>query len=284
MTLIDLFQRFPTEQDCIDYLEKMRWPDGKVTCPYCGHKCTGHKRSDGRYSCGSCHLAFNPITKTLFHKSRHPLQKWFLLIILMLDAKKSISGAQLARNVDIPQPTVWSMSMKIRKAMATDQISLLKGITEIDEHYSGGKPRKPNGGTGNSKRGRGTSKTPIVGAIERGGNVHARVVNNVTKDTLKQFIDETIDQKAFIISDNYRSYKGIVNKQVDHGFHFVDDAGWHTNHIESFWAIIKRGIFGQFHSISKKHLNSYLAEFCYRFNRRHVNCCFDETLSRMIFA
>ena len=274
MTLIQMFQRFPTEEDCIIYLEKMRWPDGKITCPYCGHVCTGHKRKDGRYACGSCHNAFRVTIGTLFHKTHHPLQKWFLLIVLMLNAKKSVSGLQLARDIGVPQPTVWLMTSKIRKAMATDQISLLRGVAEIDEFYSGGK--------GRGKRGRGTSKTPVVGAIERNGNVKARTVLNVTKDTLKQFIDETIDPSTFLISDGYRSYRDIVNKQVDHSRHFVDDKGFHTNSIESFWAIVKRGIFGQFHHVSRKHLDKYLAEFCYRFNRRNVDCSFDETVQWMM--
>lgn len=278
-----MFERFPTEEHCIKYIEKIRWPDGKIRCPYCGHVVTGHKRSDGRYMCGSCHRAFRATTKTLFHKSHHPLQKWFLLIILMLNAKKGASSAQLARDVDVPQPTVWLMMQKIRKAMASDQGKLLTGITEIDEFYAGGKPRKGNGGgNGKSKRGRGTSKIPVFGVIERGGDVHARVAQNVTKDSIREFIKTYVDDSATIFSDSYRSYSGITDKQVDHNRNFVDAEGVHTNSIESFWAVVKRGIFGQFHSIKKKYLNMYLTEFSYKFNRRKVDCVFDETVQWMI--
>ena len=283
MTLPKMFERFPTEEHCIKYIEKIRWPDGKIRCPYCGHVVTGHKRSDGRYACGSCHRAFRATTKTLFHKSHHPLQKWFLLIVLMLNGKKGVSESQLARDVGIPQPTVWLMCHKIRKAMASDQGELLKGITEIDEFYEGGKPRKGNGGgNGKSKRGRGTAKTPVLGVIERGGDVRARVAQNITKDSIREFIEAHVDKSALIISDSYRAYHGISDKQVDHNRNFVDAEGTHTNSIESFWAVVKRGIFGQFHSVSKKYLNLYLTEFCYRFNRRKVDCVFDETVQWMI--
>ena len=201
----------------------------------------------------------------------------------MLNAKKGASSAQLARDVDVPQPTVWLMMQKIRKAMASDQGELLKGITEIDELYVGGRPRKGNGGgNGKSKRGRGTAKVPVFGAIERGGDVHARVAQSVTKDSIREFITAHVDKSATIYSDAYRSYCGLVDKQVDHKRNFVDAEGVHTNNVESFWAVVKRGIFGQFHTVSKKYLNLYLTEFCYRFNRRKVDCVFDETVQWMI--
>lgn len=283
MTLTDMFRRFPTEEHCIAYLEKIRWPKGKPVCPYCGHECTPNKRKDGRYNCGSCHRAFRATVKTLFHKSHHPLQKWFLLIVLMLNGKKGVSESQLARDIGVPQPTVWLMCHKIRKAMQADQGELLQGIVEIDEFYSGGKPRKGNGGgNGKSKRGRGTAKVPVFGAIERGGDVRARVAQNVTKESIREFIKEYVDEGALIYSDSYRSYHGITDKQVDHNRNFVDEEGVHTNNVESFWAIVKRGIFGQFHSVKKKYLNLYLSEFCYRFNRRKVDCVFDETVAWLV--
>ena len=172
--------------------------------------------------------------------------------------------------------------MKIRKAMAAGQAPLLEGIVEIDETYIGGKPRKGNDGTGGGKRGRGTSKAPVLGVVERNGNAHASVSDTITKDDIREFLKLRVHKDATVLSDNYRSYHGVTDKMIDHNRHFVDSEGLHTNTIESLWAIVKRGVFGQFHSIKRKYLNAYLAEFCYKFNRRKLNYTFDETVQWMI--
>lgn len=283
MTLLEMMKRFPTEEACIKYLERVRWGKETVVCPYCGHTASTHARKDGRYMCGHCNRPFSVITRTIFHKTRVPLQKWFLAIVLVLNAKKGISSYQLARDCDLNQKTAWYMAMRIRKAMASGQAPMLQGIVEIDEFYSGGKPRKDNdGGTGGSKRGRGTSKTPVLGVIERDGSAHARVSENITKETIRAFLEENVDKSATVYSDAYRSYHGIVDKMVDHRRNFVNSEGVHTNSIESFWAVVKRGIFGQFHHVKAKYLDAYLAEFCYRYNRRKVNYTFDETVQWMV--
>lgn len=273
MTLIEVFSRFPTEDHCIEYLEKIRWPNGNPVCPYCGHECTSNKRADGRYNCGSCHRAFRVTVGTLFHKTHHPLQKWFLLIVLMLNARKGSSGAQLARDIDVPQPTVWLMMMKVRRAMESGQEELLRGVVEIDEFYSGGSSGTP---------GRGTAKTPVIGAVERNGRARAKKADKANRTTLRSFIGENIHEDALIYSDSYKAYYGLSHRRVNHAKEYVTRDGVHTNNIESFWAIVKRGIFGQFHFISKKYLDFYLAEFCYRFNRRNETCVFGESVERMV--
>ena len=282
MTLIQMMKRFPTEESCIKYLETVRWgKDKKPVCPYCGHESTDNKRADGRYNCGSCHAAFSVTVGTIFHKTRIPLQKWFLLIVLMLNSKKGTSSCQLARDCELNQKTAWYAAMRVRKAMASDQGPLLQGIVEIDETYLGGKPRKPNSGPKTGTRGRGTKKTAVIGMIERGGDVRAKSFEKVTRETILDFITaKSFD--ATIYSDSFPAYKTISDVIVDHARNFVDSEGNHTNNIESFWAIVKRGLFGQFHKISKKFLDLYLAEFSYRFNRREVDCSFDETVQWMI--
>lgn len=279
-----MIRKFPTEQHCIEYLERVRWGESKPKCPYCGHECSSHKRKDGRYMCGHCNRPFRVTVGTLFHKTHQSLQQWFLLIVLMMHAKKGASTHQLARDCDLKQPTVWLMTMKIRKAMQAGNGGLLQGIVEIDETYIGGKPRKKNdGGTGGtSKRGRGTAKAPVLGVAERDGDVRARVSENVTRENIREFISDHVDESALIYSDAYRSYKGITHKQVDHKRHFVDPNGVHTNGIESFWATLKRGVFGQFHHISTTHLGAYLAEFTYRYNRRKIDETFDELVQWMV--
>ena len=282
MTLIQMMKRFPTEESCIEYLEVLRWgKERQPVCPYCGHRTTRTKRTDGRYHCGSCNRAFSVTVGTIFHKTHQSLQQWFLLVILMLNAKKGESGHNYARDIGVPQPTVWRMTMKIRKAMASDQGPLLQGIVEIDETYVGGKPRKPNGGPGTGTRGRGTKKTAVIGMVERGGNVQARTIDTVSRATIQAFIDQGTDN-ATIYSDAYKAYRKISDVIVDHGYNFVDKDGNHTNNIESFWAIVKRGLFGQFHHVKKRYLDAYLAEFSYRFNRRFVDCSFDETVAWMV--
>lgn len=279
MTLFEMMKRFPTEEHCIEYIKKIRWPDGKVRCPYCGHIVTDRKRVDGRYMCNSCNRAFSVTVGTLFHKSHHPLQKWFLLITLMLNAKKGTSSAQLARDIGIPQPTTWLMCMKIRKAMASDQGALLEGILEIDETYVGGKPRKKNdGGTGRGNPGTGGRKETVMGVIERDGDVRAQRIDSVNKRTIQKFLRSHAHRDARIYSDSYYVYRNIVDAQINHQERFVD-GDISTNQIESFWSVVKRGIFGQFHHVKAKYLDLYLSEFCYKFNRRKVNYLFDETVS-----
>lgn len=282
MTLPEMMRRFPTEKHCIDYLEKVRW-NGTPVCPYCGHTCTDNKRKDGRYNCGSCHRAFRVTVGTLFHKTHQSLQQWFLLIVLMLHAKKGASGHQLAKDCGLKQPTVWLMTMKIRKAMEFGNGGLLEGIVEIDETYIGGKPRKKNtDGTGRSGRKGGGSagKDIVLGAVERGGDVKAERIESVNKRTIQRFL-RTNTRGATIYSDSYYVYRNISDKQINHHERFVDGE-LHTNSIESFWANLKRGIFGQFHHISPRHLNAYIAEFAYKFNRRRVDNTFDETVQWMV--
>ena len=283
MTLPEMIRKFPTEQHCIEYLERVRWGDGKPVCPYCGHECSSHKRKDGRYMCGHCNRPFRVTVGTLFHKTHQSLQQWFLLIVLMMHAKKGASTHQLARDCDLKQPTVWLMTMKIRKAMEAGNGGLLQGIVEIDETYIGGKPRKKNtDGTGRSgRKGGGSSgKDIVLGAVERGGDVKAERIESVNKRTIQKFL-RTNTSDATVYSDAYYVYRNISDKQINHNERFVD-GDLHTNGIESFWATLKRGVFGQFHHISSKHLGAYLAEFTYRYNRRRIDETFDELVQWMV--
>ena len=181
MNLIDIFRKFPTEVSCYEHLERVRFGDYPY-CPRCGglkvaRKADGHRI--GRWNCYDCHTSFNVLSGTIFQKTRIPLQKWFLAIGLMVNAKKSISSCQLGRDLDMTQQSAWFMQQRIRAEMATDQRTMLHGIVEADETYIGGKPRKANKRDDDvpAKRGRGTSKTPVIGAVERHGNVVARVAD-----------------------------------------------------------------------------------------------------------
>ena len=169
--------------------------------------------------------------------------------------------------------------------MRLGQGGLLEGVVEIDETYVGGKPRKANDvrkrGRG-SRRGRGTAKTAVLGVVERGGSVRAKMSESITRDTIRQFVRLNVSPRATVYSDNFRSYRGIAHRQVDHRKHFVSEDGLHTNTIESFWAVVKRGVFGQFHHVTRSYLDNYLAEFSYKFNRRNVQHVFDELVQWMV--
>ncbi len=179
MNLITIFKRFPDQEACIEYLEKVRWGN-HGHCPHCGSTKVARKADAGRvgrWNCHDCRSSYNVLSGTIFEKTRIPLQKWFLAIGLMVNAKKSLSSNQLARDLDMNQKSAWYMQQRIRAAMLIDESELLQGIVEADETYVGGKPRKKNNRDDDTpnKRGRGTKKTPVLGAVERGGRVIAKV-------------------------------------------------------------------------------------------------------------
>ncbi len=235
---------------------------------------------------------------TIFHKTKCDLQKWFVAISLVLNAKKGYSARQLGRDIEVRQATAWSMLHRIRKAMKQDD-GLLSGIVEMDETYIGGKPRKEakkkddnddftNSGSGGNPRGRATKKECVVGMIERGGKVKAK---NVEKGTLKakdlkELVRAGVDvSSTTLITDEYRGYmtmrRIISHLQINHSEAYANGLV-HTNSIESFWAILKRGIVGQFHKVSKKYLNAYIDEFCWRFNNRKNKNIFNDLVGNML--
>ena len=294
MNIFEFFKKFEQNENAIKYLEEIRWKD-EVICPYCSSKktCKHQEKNKSRWQCWGCKKSFSVTVGTIFHHSHIDLNKWFLLIALILNAKKGLSACQAARDLGMNRPTVWSMMHRIRKAMATDQAELLKGIVEMDECYIGGKPRQENkkddepDNKGNP-RGRGTKKTPVVGMVERGGNIKTIATTKYelkSKDLLK-LVRKNINMKeTILLTDEYLGYnnmnKIVAHLTINHSYEYAN-GDIHTNTIESFWAILKRGIVGQFHKVSKKYLQSYLYEFEYRYNGRNQgnNDIFNNLLMR----
>lgn len=294
-SLVEIYRRFPTREAALAHVEKVRWPHG-VECVYCGATSTARHAERGqtdRWQCWSCKRSFSATVGTIFHNSHVDLQRWFLLIALMLNAKKGLSSMQAARDLEMRQKTVWSMMHRIRAAMADDG-KLLTGLVEMDEAYVGGKPRKRNRRDDDtpSPRGRATAKTPIVGAVERGGRVKTKVVepDKMTAQDMSAIAREMVEpSKSLVTTDEYAGYNRL-NRFVAHRIinHSVEFVSWdmfasefgptHTNTIESFWAIVKRAIVGQFHHVSRKYLPLYLREISYRYNLRHVGCTLDGLL------
>lgn len=288
MNIIEVFERFPTQESCIEHLESVRWPEGP-TCPYCKSSNATPMPEEGRHHCNNCKTSFSVTVGTIFHHTHLPIQKWFLAISLILNAKKGVSSRQLSRDLKVNKDTAWRISMKIREAMSQKwQRELLTGVVEMDETFIGGKPRK--GKDTNIKRGRGSEKkTPVVGMVERNGNVSAKAMSrdSLNAKKLSALVREHVDtENAILITDEYRGYvamKKFINHQViDHSVWYVNGE-LHTNTIESFWALLKRGIVGQFHKVSIKHLPRYIDEFCFRYNYRHNTAnLFDATLNRAL--
>jgi transposase-like protein len=182
MNIVRIYELFPTEADCLAHLEVVRW-HGTPVCPYCRATSSTSLPKESRHHCNACKTTFSVTVRTIFHHTHLPLQKWFLAISLILNAKKGLSSLQLSRDLQVNKNTAWRIGMQVRKAMGEgEQRELLTGVVEVDETYIGGKPRKGNSGSseqdgGNkSTRGRGTKKKPVVGMLDRGGNVRAKVV------------------------------------------------------------------------------------------------------------
>jgi transposase-like protein len=298
MNLLELFKKYEDNDNAIVHLESIRWKNG-IICPYCNsEKIYTHHVSYGekirkRWQCGSCSRPFTVTVGTIFHHSHIHLNKWFWLISLMLNAKKGLSACQAARDLGMRRPTVWSMMHRIRKAMGTEQAELLQGIVEMDECYIGGKPRKGDHDEDNKpKRGRGTKKIPVVGILEREGEVRIESANKISLNSknLMDLVRKYINPKqSVLMTDQYLGYthmaKIVPHAVINHSFEYVR-GNIHTNTIESFWAILKRGIIGQYHKVSEKYLQNYLHEFEFRYNRRkqEVRLTFEETLQRMMKA
>lgn len=298
MNIIQIFQKFPDQESCIKYLESIKWANG-IICPYCGNSNNYPLKKEFRHHCNSCRKSFSVTVGTIFHDTRLPLQKWFLAISLILNAKKGISARQLSRDLEVNKDTAWSMAMRIRDGMK-DNGMLLHGIVEMDETYIGGKPRKKakknndddenNNISSINKRGRGTKKQPVVGMIERGGSIKTEIVSkdSLNSKCLNELIRKNINKNgSVLVTDEYTGYnnahKILKHYKINHSFEYAN-GDIHTNHIESFWAILKRGIIGQFHKVSRNYLNRYLDEFCFRFNRRKEDSyiTFGEIILNMI--
>jgi transposase-like protein len=297
MNIIEVFQSFQTQEQSIEYLEKVRW-SGNPHCPYCGSfsvaRHASNDRDMPRWQCRDCSRAFAVTVGTLFHGTHLPLRTWFLVLALMLNAKKSASAYQISRDLGLRRATVWSMMHRIRTAMAADpaEATLLHGIVEADETYVGGKPRKGNKRDKDqpAKRGRGTSKTPVIGAVERGGRVVARVADprGLSMKGIGKFLNRFVDPAGtLLITDEFSGYNKVsetmLHAVVNHSKTYAVGMT-HTNTIEIFWALVKRAWYGTHHHYSRKFMPLYIAEASFKYNRRKVDCAFASSIKLFVGA
>jgi len=271
-SILDLIKAFPNEQTCIDHLETLRW-NGNVVSPFDTtskvYKCKGNK-----YRCKNTGKYFNVKTDTLFDNTKIELQKWFLAIWIVTSHKKGISSLQLGRDLNITQKSAWFMLQRIRNCFGIENNNELDNEVEADETYVGGKEinkhanKKTEGNTGRSIK----SKTPVVGTVERNGKLNANVVKNTSSATLTKEVVANVKKTAFLYTDEYLGYRGVSriydHSVVKHNRNQYVNGRVHTNTIEGFWSLLKRGIFGIYHFTSKKHLQMYVDEFVFRYNTR----------------
>jgi transposase-like protein len=277
-----------TEDQARETLESILWPAGPI-CPHCSARgddvtrlngeggAKGKKHRPGLFQCNSCRQQFTVTVGTIFEDSHVPLRKWLMAFALLCSAKKGISALQLQRELDLgTYRTAWHMAHRIRHAMSREPLAgmLLKGQVEVDETYVGGKPRPEAGQPRNATRGRGTKKTPVVALVERNGRVRARKVERVDGLTLKAAIRENVDRNSMILTDEWSAYRGIGSEYrwghitVNHGEGEYARGSAHTNTVESYFALLKRGVMGSFHHVSKQHLDRYCDEFSFRWDYR----------------
>ncbi len=293
MTERQFEERFPLGDDDAPraYLKARRWPEG-VRCPRCGNPAVYDLPSrKWHWQCtkcapgGSTGYRFSVIAGTIFENTNKPLRDWFKVVHLMTTSKKGISALQIQRQLGFGSyGTAHSMCHKIRAAMIEPE-KQLGGIVEVDETYVGGKDQwrhwdKKSGGTG----GLATGKTPVIGAVQRKGNVIARVLTNVTAKTAELFVREVVSDKVSLLAtDDWSGYERLKKTypvgSVDHSKGQYVVGAVHTNTIEGFWSIFKRGVVGTFHKVSAKYMPLYVAEFQFRYNNRSNPDIFGATIS-----
>lgn len=284
INLTQLAKHFADEDKARKLFEQLRWKDG-VSCPHCdaigAYKITpkaGSKTRKGLWKCANCREQFSVTVGTIFESSRIPLHKWLLAIHLMCSSKKGMSAHQLHRMLGITYKTAWFMAHRIRYAMSQEPLfAKLSGTVEVDETYIGGKAKNMHGEERKRRiQGRGAvDKAPVVTLVERDGRVKSNHMERVTGDNLKRTLIECVESNACIMTDESPSYFGAVQYFADHqavnhhkGEYVRRHA--HVNTAESVHALLKRGIVGTFHHVSKGHLHRYLAEFDLRFNHRKI--------------
>lgn len=274
-SLSELINTFPDEKSCIDYLEWLVW-GGKIVSPF-DSTSEVYKCKNNQYKCKNTGKYFNAKNNTMFYRSSVPLQKWYIAIWIFMSHRKGLSSVQLSKDINVTQKTAWSMLQRIRECFGIENDADLEGVIEIDETFVGGKnknrhkDKKVAQCQGRSYK----DKTPVFGMLQRGGKVVAKVVENTKAKTLYRHIRRTVKKGSTIYSDEW-NYGPNISKYYNHDFIYhcygmYAKGEVSTNGIEGFWSILKRGIIGIYHQVSRKYLQRYVDEFVFRYNTRNIN-------------
>ena len=281
MTTVDLTNPIFTDPDAArEHFESIRWSDGAY-CPYCGQTDTvkplgGKSMGPGWYHCKDCRRKFTAQVGTIYERSHIPMTKWLLATHLMCASKKGISSHQLHRMLGLPYKTAWFMAHRIREGMRVLNPGPLGGegkVVEADETYIGGKEKNKHARKRKHIGRGGIGKEIAFALVERDGRVHSQHVPSVNTKTLRPILVAQIDNESMLVTDDAGQYRHMHrdfarHEAVNHGIGEYVRGDAHTNTVESYFAILKRGITGTYHHVSQQHLKRYLAEFDFRYNER----------------
>jgi len=291
-TLVTAVTYFSDPKVCFEAMLGVKWPDGKITCPKCHGEEVGVITSRQLLQCKNkdCRKQFSVKVGTIFEDSPLPLQKWFVGIWLIANAKNGISSCELGRALGTTQKTAWFMLHRIRLAMKTGTFRKLSGTVESDETFIGGKAKNMHKKVREKKiRGRGTvSKAIVQGLLEREGEVRMQVVGNTDDLTLQGTVRKHVEPGSHVYTDALPAYGGLalgyIHKFVDHLTQYVKDNVVHTNGLENFFSLLKRMLKGTYVAVAPFHLDRYLDEETFRFNERDTNDAgrFGIALSRVV--
>jgi len=283
LNLVKLSNQYSSEAKARKLFERMRWPGGHPICPHCKHneaykiqsqKDTKRKARHGLYCCSACRKTFTATVGTVLEGSHIPISTWLKAMCILCSAKKSISAMQLHRMLGVAYKTAWFMAHRLRHAMTPDHktVPKLTGTVEVDETFVGGK---------GDFRTMNIRHTPVVALIERGGAARVQVVASVTQHNLGKCLDDCVDKSAVVNTDEHPAYKNpLKNWKAHHAvnhsryeYHRKNDDGSvaTTNSAEAFFSLLKRGVYGSWHHVSREHLPKYANEFAFRWTHRKVS-------------
>jgi transposase-like protein len=290
MNLLSITKTFTTEDEALDHLIKSRWPDG-VKCLACGHPKVYAIATRGKtkkpcrlFECAECGLHFSATTGTLFHDSHLPLTKWFMAMALMCEAKKGISALQVSRHIGVQHKTAWYLCHRIRKAMAELDATKIGGqgkVVEIDETFVGGRKLRKGVKAGKD------AKITVLGIAERNGRIHLQTIPNAQAVSIGPVLEARLSPDTDkVVTDAASVYTALIpaekHEEVVHRDEIRTKGFTSTQTVENAFSLFKRGIVGSYHKLSKDHLDSYLSEFCWRYNRRHLQPFMFDTLLREV--
>lgn len=279
--------QFPNDDACLEFLKEKRFPKGMAHCEKCGVE-RKHHRVTGRpaYACDYCGSMISPMAGTIFEKSSTSLRLWFYAIYLMSSTRCGISAKQVQRETGVTYKTAWRMFKQIRSLLSENLVlGDMGGGVEMDESYFGARNRR---GTKRGRPNTSSHKQCVVGIVERKGRAIAMTAENATKANLQRIARERILPDTTVFTDEWQGYSGlsefakVTHRRINHAEKIYVLGDIHTQTIDGFWSLIKRGIGGVYHAVSKKYLQSYLDEYTFRYNRRDQgNLIFTSILERI---
>jgi transposase-like protein len=271
-SLMNAIQYFSDQETSVRFMARLRWADGPE-CPRCKSKRLSFVKTRLTWTCLECRKQFSVKVGTIFEDSAIGLDKWLCALWMIANCKNGISSYEIGKDLGVTQKSAWFMLHRIRYAMKTGTFAKLSGHVEADETFIGAKARNMHANKRAQKiHGRGpTGKTIVMGAVERGGEVRAAVVPTRRKGSVQSHIREHVMAGAALYTDALKSYNGLDEFQhqvIDHAVAYADGQV-HTNTMENFWSLLKRGLHGTYVSVEPYHLHRYLDEQAFRYNKRH---------------